>query len=598
MPGYYLARTTRKLPLRGWVVVQLTGALLAILIAASTASAQTQQDTTHVSAAHSHGHPKGMGHEHGPSVTAEPLGPGSDPVLLTGMGDHSMARVSDDALAQAYFDQSLMLAYGFNHPEAAVSFAHAAALDERCVLCPWGKALVLGPNINALMEPSDHEAAYQASRAAAARLGPKSTALERDLVNALLTRYVAEPPAGRSGLDLSYANAMRKVAAKHPANADVQALFADALMTTMPWDYWLADGSPKPATLEVKAALEAALDNDVRHPLANHLWIHLWEKHEPLKAVPAAERLESLAPAAGHLVHMPAHIYIRVGRYADAVIANQRAIVADQAYLAQSGTEGLYRIGYVPHNVHFLWAAATLAGRSRAALDAADRLGGQVDTSLLTVPGLDAILQDYWIAPLLARVRFGHWEEILAWPEMEEDLLYPRGIRSYARAVALARTGKLDDARTELRTLSAIADDPRMTEFLVWGVNSGEIILSVAEKVARGEVLAAAGETDRAVAVLREATEIEAQILYQEPEAWHQPVRQVLGAVLLDAGRFQDAARAFREDLEKYPENGWSLWGLATALEALEQQADADLVWDRYEIAFRDADIDLTSSRF
>ncbi len=583
-------------PVRGGarlIPVQIIGACLTVLVATATASAQSG-----VSAAHKHGHPRTLSHEHGPAVTAIPLGEDADPVLLTGMSDHRMTRVSRVAAAQAYFDQGVMLAYAFNHPEAAVSFAHAARLDPDCVLCPWGEALVLGPNINAGMDAAAVERAYSASREADRRLGPESTDLERDLVHALITRYAVDPPADRGPLDRAYADAMRDVAARHPSQADVLALFADALMTTMPWDYWLADGSAKPETDEVAAALESALDLDLRHPLANHLWIHLWEKNEPLKAVAAAERLEGLAPAAGHLVHMPGHIYIRVGRYADAVIANERAIVADQAYLAQSGTEGLYRIGYVPHNVHFLWAAATLAGRSRTAIDAADRLQASIDPAQLTAPGLDVILQDYWVTPLLARVRFGKWEEVLAWPEMGDDLVYPRAIRHYARAVALARTGRVDEARAEAEAVRALADDPDMATFRVWGVNPAPVILSVAAGVAEAEVAVAAGEVERGIMILQATLDVEDSIIYQEPEAWHHPVRQVLGDVLRKAGRLVEAERVYRDDLDKYAENGWSLWGLATVLDAQGREAEGRQVWDRFRVAFRDADVELTGSHF
>lgn len=586
-----LSRSTYpKRPVARLILVQAVTALLAFLISSAAASAQG-------SAAHNHGHPRSA-HEHGLAVTATPLGGDADPVLLTGMSDHRMTTVSNVAAAQAYFDQGVMLAYAFNHPEAAVSFAHAARLDPDCALCAWGEGLVLGPNINAVMEPAAMERAYAASREADRRLGPGSTPLERDLVHALLTRYAADPPADRSALDLAYADAMRDVAARHPGQADVQALFADALMTTMPWDYWLADGSAKPETEEVAVALESALDLQLRHPLANHLWIHLWEKNDPLKAVPAAERLEGLAPAAGHLVHMPAHIYIRVGRYADAVVANERAIVADQAYLAQSGTEGLYRIGYVPHNVHFLWAAATLAGRSRTAIDAADRLQAAIDPAQLEVPGLDIILQDYWVAPLLARVRFGDWDGVLAWPEMDDSMVYPRAVRHYARAVALARTGRVAEARLEAESVRALAADPTMVSFKIWDVNPASVILAVAAGVAEAEVAVAAGQVERGIAILRQTLEVEESIIYQEPEAWHHPVRQILGDVLREAGRFTEAEEVYRDDLDKYLENGWSLWGLATVLDAQGREAEARLVWERFLVAFRDADIELTGSRY
>ena len=272
-------------------------------------------------------------------------------------------------------------------------------------------------------------------------------------------------------------------------------------------------------------------------------------------------------------------------------MANQRAIVADQAYVAQSGTEGLYKIGYVPHNIHFLWAAATLAGRSRTALDAADRLGNQVDTELLTVDGYDIILQDYWITPLLARVRFGKWDEVLAWPEMPEELVYPNGIRAYARAVAFARKGRVEEALDELAIVQTIAENPAMEEFLIWGVNPASMILKVASKVARASVQSASGDLVGAIRTLEKAARIEDRILYQEPESWHHPVRQILGQALLDCERYEDAERIFQEDLEKYPENGWSLFGLATVQERMGRTADAEATWARYREAFRDADV-------
>jgi len=584
---FFLQRPRARTRRRGWLWITFALALLK----AVPVNGQT-------SAAHVHGHPKGMGHEHGPAVVGLPVDAVAPLPLYVGMGDHSMTRASGVDEAQAYFDQGLMLAYAFNHPEAAVSFAHAAELDPTCALCAWGEAMVLGPNINATMDPAANGRAFAASREALGRFDEGSTTLEQDLVRAIAGRYVEQPPVDRSALDLAYADAMAEAARRHPGSADVQALYADALMTTMPWDYWRADGSAKPTTVEVQRALEAALESDPRHPLANHLWIHLWEKNEPGKAVAAAERLEGLAPAAGHLVHMPAHVYIRVGRYADAVVANQRAIVADQAYLGQSGTEGLYRIGYVPHNVHFLWAAATLAGRSTTALDAADRLAAQIDETRLTEPGYDIILQDYWVTPILARVRFGRWEEILARPEPPEELLYPTAIDHYGRAVALARTGRLEKARRHVGELRRIAALPAMESFLVWEVNPASRILAVAARVAEAEVAAEAGDIERSISLLRAAVDAESRILYQEPEAWHHPVRQILGDVLLEAGRYAEAERAFREDLEKYPSNGWSLWGLAAALEKQGRGQEAEAARACFREAFRDADVELEGARF
>ena len=281
--------------------------------------------------------------------------------LLDGLGDHSRPADTDVPLAQRYFDQGLALTFAFNHAEAIRAFREAQRLDPACAMCAWGEALARGPHVNAPMNAEDVApawAALQRTSAHAAALPPS----DRALLGALGARYQAGPPEDRSALDRAYADAMREVAARFPDDADVQALFAEALMDTMPWDYWHEDGSPKPETEEVLAALERAREADPDHPLALHLWIHAVEKQRPELGVEAAERLGPLMPSAGHLVHMPGHIWIRVGRYHDAVEANQLAVLADDDYLAQCHAQGLYPIGYVPHNHHFLWVAAMLGG--------------------------------------------------------------------------------------------------------------------------------------------------------------------------------------------------------------------------------------------
>ncbi|HKL87892.1 MAG TPA: hypothetical protein VJ884_02730, partial [Salinibacter sp.] len=326
--------------------------------------------------------------------------------LLEDLGTHSMAITTDDALAQRYFDQGLVLAYGFNHAEAARSFRAAQQLDRNCAICYWGEALVLGPNINAPMNPNDNDAAWTALQAARrlsreARMttevgarGPERsqpgqrpilTKKEAALIQALSARYAKTPPEDRSALDRAYADAMRPVAAQYPDDSDVQTLFAEALMDTTPWDYWEADDSPKPVTEEFTAAIEKALAQDLYHPGANHLYIHAVESVHPEKGIAAAERLDGLVPGAGHLVHMPGHIYIRTGRYHDAVRVNQQAAAADERYIAQTQAQGFYPLLYYPHNYNFLWFAAMMGGEGAVAIETAEKIQATLSEDMISV---------------------------------------------------------------------------------------------------------------------------------------------------------------------------------------------------------------------
>jgi tetratricopeptide (TPR) repeat protein len=535
-----------------------------------------------------------------PAAEAAPPAPPIDPdriaPLLPGMGDLSMKITTSVPLAQTFFNQGLVLSYGFNHAEAARSFREAARLDPRCAMCWWGAALVLGPNINMKMEADAAPAAWEALKKAQ-ELAPGASAPEQDWIEALSHRYAEDAVEDRTSLDVAYADAMRALAEKYPDDVNARVLMAEALMDLHPWDFWDRDGRPREWTPEILEAIEAAMSMSPGHPGANHFYIHAVEaSKDPDRALDAAGRLDAAVPGAGHLVHMPSHIYIRTGRYQQAIEANERAVASDNEYVTQCHAQGIYPLGYMPHNRHFLWVSATLAGNRATAFDAARGIAGSIDTQKMREEGLGT-LQHYWSSPLWAWIRFDAWEEILAYPEPDEDLVYPRGVRRFARGMAMASTGRLDEAAAELAALKTLAADPALEKVTIWDINNTTDLLAIAVEVLTGEISAKQGDTATAIAHLRKGVALEDSLNYDEPPPWSNPVRENLGAVLIAAGKAGEAERVYREDLERFPENGWSLFGLEASLRAQGKSAEADEVKARFEKAWAHADTTLTSSR-
>jgi tetratricopeptide (TPR) repeat protein len=515
--------------------------------------------------------------------------------LLPGMGEHHFEISTSSEEAQQFFDQGLVLAYGFNHGEAARSFRQAIELDPECSMCHWGLSLTLGPNINSTMDPADLPEAYEALTSAVG-LASTATPREKAYIEALSERYVSEWNDDRGALDVAYAEAMRSVYEAFPHDPDAGALYAEALMDTTPWDYWLEDGEPKPVTAEFLAVLEDVLATDADHPGAHHFYIHAVEAVHPQKGIVSAEKLAQLVPGAGHLVHMPSHIYIRVGRYQDAVAANEAAIAADDEYVTACHAQGLYPLAYMPHNRHFLWASASFAGQGAVAVKAAQEMAAKIDQDKMREPGLET-LQHFWVTPLYAYTRFGRWDETLAAPEPAEDLIYPRGVWHYARAMAMIRTEQLDAAQEELDALAAFAADPALESITLWDINTTAALLAIATEVVSGELAAGRRQWDRAIAHLERGAELEDDLNYDEPPPWHAPVRHNLGAVLLQAGRVTEAEAVYRTDLETFPANGWSLYGLRQSLTEQHRDSEAAQVAQELETAFEHADVVLTRSR-
>ncbi len=522
---------------------------------------------------------------------AEPIAP-----LLNGMGTHHHQVSTRSPQAQRYFDQGLVLSFGFNHKEAARSFQQAQVLDPECAMCFWGEALVLGPNINAGMDAADNPRAYAAAQTALA-LKEKATEREQAYIEAVARRYTGTIPDDRRALDHAYAEAMGEVTRRFPDDPDAASLYAEALMDTTPWDYWEKDGSPKPATRMILSTLESVLAAHPDHPLANHLYIHAVEKVHPERGIAAADRLQDLVPGAGHLVHMPGHIYIRVGRYEEAVLANEKASAADDAYIAQCHAQGLYPVAYMPHNHHFLAAAASFIGASGKALNAARHMQAHQDQQLMRKPGY-ATLQHYWVMPYFAMVRFGRWDELLAEPKPADDLVYATGIWHYARGLAQARTVDLEGARQSLTALTSIADDPEMAATRIWETNTMAQILAIAREVLAGEIAMEDCQPEVAVGHLEAAVILEDGLTYVEPSDWYVPVRHNLGMALLAVDRPAEAEAVYRKDLEIYPDNGWSLLGLEQSLSAQGKAADAERVRDRFQQVWAGADIEIQTSRF
>ncbi|MGK7908659.1 MAG: hypothetical protein AB4040_15735 [Synechococcus sp.] len=514
--------------------------------------------------------------------------------LFEGLETVSHPITTSSELAQQYFNQGLALTFGFNHAEAARSFREAARIDPDCAMCYWGVAYVLGPNINAAMDDDSVPEAYSAIQTAL-QLADNASDREEAYIQALTYRYSDVVVDDRSDLDTSFAEQMGQVAQQYPDDLDAAVFYAEALMDTTPWNYWDEEGQPREATRKVLDTLESVISRDPNHPGANHLYIHAVEAVHPEWGESAADRLGTLVPGSGHLVHMPSHIYINIGRYRDAATANKAAIAADEDYITQCHAQGIYPVVYMPHNEHFLWASAAMSGQSQLSIEVARNLAAGLDREMMRELGA---IQHYSAIPYYALQRFGHYDEILAEPAPESGLKYPTGVWHYVRGMALAAKGQFEEAGQELQSLQALATDPELEDVTIWDLNSTARLLEIASEVLQGEIASRQEDLETAIDHLEAAIAIEDRLIYDEPEDWNQPVRQLLGAVLLAADRPQEAEAFYRQDLIDHERNGWSLFGLAQSLEAQGRDAEADLVRDRFDEAWQDADVQLTASRF
>lgn len=515
---------------------------------------------------------------------------GNQPPLFATLGNFTYPITTNEAAAQRYFDQGLRLMHAFNHPEALRAFRWAQQIDPACAMCSWGEAYVLGPNINAPMDPSAAAPAAAAISRAKERAGVVSER-ERALIAALDRRYSADPQADRAALDRAYADAMAEVAARFPEDVEIATLYADALMNLLPWDYWEEDGRTlKPQVARLVPTLEGALARDPRHPYAIHLYIHAVEASAaPERAESYADWLGPLMSGAGHMVHMPSHIYFRLGRFQDSIAANKNAVAADERYLAEVSPYGTYPYSYYPHNVHFLLESARMVGDGATALQTANKLPQIMsDEVAAEIPWVQVIKA----APYFAHAQFSSAETTLSIPDPGDRFPYVRAMWHYARGVAHAARGDVKAARAEAEAVRAIANGSDFTQMTSAGVPAPDIV-RLANRVVDGRVAQAEGDYDNAAAAFRDAVAIQDGLPYMEPPYWYYPVRQSLGAVLLQAGRPMEAERMFREALREHPNSAWTLFGLkeaqraqgnATAAAATQRQLDTIWEGDRREI--------------
>jgi len=519
----------------------------------------------------------------------ESLPPGAPtPTLYEGFAGYHRAVGTSSDEAQRWFDQGLQLLYGFNHDEAIRSFQHAARIDPELAMAHWGEAYARGLHINnPQMSKVQSELAYAAAQRALAKIAQASP-VEAALLRAVAERYATPVPEDRRHLDEAYAAAMEKVWQHYPTDADVGALYAESLMNLQPWDLWTKQGDPKGRTVEIVATLEQVLAIAPDHPGANHFYVHAVEaSRDPQRALPAADRLRTLVPGSGHLVHMPAHIYARVGRWADASDVNVQAIAADRAYFERAPPPEFYALYFI-HNLHFLSWSAMMEGRYETAIAAARELERDIPQSFLKE--WTFIADGFMPVTYHALIRFGKWEEILREPKPEDYRRLSLALWHYARGIALANTERLDEAQQELVAFSQVVST--VPEDWVVGNSPASDVLAVAHHMLQGEIAYKSGRVDEAFDVLRKGVELEDDLQYDEPPDWMQPVRHALGALLVAEGKHAEAQAVYWEDLQKYPENGWSLLGLSQSLAEVGEDTSAvdarrAQAWARADVAPR-----------
>lgn len=541
---------------------------------------------------------KKVGREERPSVycapSFDPSKINGDAPLLKGLGNIDYSVTTSSPLARRYFNQGLALTYGFNHGEAARSFNTAIKLDPEFAMAYWGLAMVLGPNYNAALNPTSLSTINEAV-ANAVRYSENVLPNEKALIEAMAQRFPSVEVKDITPFYEAYALAMKKAHEQFPGDMDIATLYADALMNLHPWNLWLKDGTAQPWTGEIITLLEKILKHSPEHPGAIHYYIHAIEaSKQAYKALPYADRLRNAMPAAGHMVHMPSHIYIRTGEYHKGVLVNEQASAGDSTYIAQCKAQGFYPLLLYPHNIHFLAACAFFEGNSKKALDAAWMVSRKADRNYLAS---NITVQHYYSIPYYIMVHMGKWDDILQLLHPGEELKYPSAIWHYARGMAAAAKGDLKRAETELSAVKQFAKDESLKSMLIWDMNSAHDLVNIAAFTLEGEILGYEKQYDEAITFFTRAIAIEDKLAYTEPPDWFFSGRHTLGHWLVQSGKFEAAEKIYREDLETFKENGWALAGLYNSLRGQNRNAEAMEVKKRFDKAWSHADIMITSSR-
>lgn len=533
--------------------------------------------------------PLTAGAQHHGTIGSPPDATGPIAPLLANLGSLHHPVSTSNARAQQFFDQGLRLVYAFNHAEAVRAFREAARLDPTLAMAHWGHAYALSPNVNDPITAEREQEAYGAIQRAAA-LATGASPVEQAYINALAKRFSSKFGEERDAKDQAFVAAMKEVAAHYPDDPDAATIYAASIMETMPWRYWREDGAAQPGTEEVIGILERTIARFPDHPGAHHLYIHIVEASKtPERGEKSADVLESLMPGAGHLIHMPAHIYLRVGRYKDAAESNVRAIKADQDYISQCKAQGIYPLVYYPHNVHFLWTASMWEGRSAVAIESAKQVAARVKSTGDIAPWA----QPFLVAQYFAYVRFSRWDDLIAEPPPDAALPLIRGVWLYARGVALAARGRMAEASRHLGELRALLKTQGFDKTPI-GNNTLRAVLAVGEPLLAGAIAEGQKSPSEAIAQYDRAVRREDALVYNEPADWGMPARHVLGAALLRAGRATEAETVYWDDLKRNPENGWALFGLVQALEGQQKTDAARQARERFERAWARADFKLT----
>ena len=515
--------------------------------------------------------------------------------ILKNIGDYQVNVTTNSDYSQLFFNQGVIMANGFNHAEAERSFRESIRQDSTFAMGYWGIAYVLGPNYNSGGQNMGTVNDIKSAVKNAVMFSKNSTPWEMAVIRAIQIKFPADSLTTDND---GYSASMKATYSQFPENDFVATLYAESIMNLHAWNFYVKKGgSPQPWTSELIEVLEKAISINPKNPLSNHLYLHATESGPNVeKALASADRLKTLVPAAGHLVHMPSHIYINTGDYHEGSIANERAVVADSIYIAECKSQGVYPQYYYPHNYHFLAATAAFEGRGSRSIEAAYKTVSILDKKYFREAGYETVLH-YATIPMHVLVKFEQWEKILVSPKPDDDLTYPKAIWHYARGMAYANMNKLNEAQSELDSLNKLGESGNVKKIIIWSINPAEQVCKIASNVLKAELITKRGDYKTAIELLKQAIVLEDNLNYTEPPDWFFSVRHLLGDNLMNSGDYVGAEKIYKEDLAYWPKNGFALNGLYESLKGQNKIKEAEDVKKQFDLAWRYADSELRYSR-